>query len=72
MIKETTMKYDISVSDDGMLFIDLFQMENYWRDDYTNLFTVTVYHTEAIQDTYFHTDTIKHYYHKRWTKVFHI
>ncbi len=72
MIKETTMKYDISVFENGTLNIDLFQMDYYWKDDYTNLFTVSTLHSEMRKNTWLYSDTVKCYCHKKWEKIVHI
>lgn len=69
MIKKTTMKYDISVSENGTLNIDLFQMDYYWKDDYTNLFTVSTLHSEIIKGTWLYNETFRYYCHKKWTKM---
>ena len=73
MIKETrALEYEISVSENGTLNIDLFEHNNYWKDDYTNLFTITTLHSEMIKDTWLYNDTIRFFCHKRWTKTIHI
>lgn len=72
MIKETTMNYEISVSENGTLNIDLFQMDKYWKNDYSNLFVISTLHSEMIKDTWLYNDTIRGYYHKKWSKVTHI
>lgn len=72
MTKETTMKYEISISENGTLYIDLYETNYYWGDDYTNLFAINTLYSEMIKGTWFYNDTVRHYYHKGWTKMMHI